>query len=65
MIKTKTIKSCREDGDSYGIANKKLSAIYQFAKALPLLFVPATQLTKDDKKRKRLDNLYRIETSPL
>ena len=54
-----------EDGDSYGIANKKLSAIYQFAKALPLLFVPATQLTKDDKKRKRLDNLYRIETSPL
>ena len=54
-----------EDGDCYGIANKKLSAIYQFAKALPLLFVPTTQLTKDDKKRKRLDNLYRIETRPL
>ena len=47
-----------EDGDCYGIANKKLSAIYQFAKALPLLFVPTTQLKRRMTKRGKGLTIY-------
>ena len=40
--------------DKYNIEEKKLSAIFQFAKAMPLLFVPTSHIKKDDnKKRKR------------
>jgi len=35
---------------------KKLSALYQFARSMPLMFVPATH-TKVDKKRKRENNV--------
>ena len=42
------------NNDKYNIEEKKLSAIFQFAKALPLLFVPTSHIKKDDnKKRKR------------
>ena len=45
-----------EEGDSYHVDQKKLSAIYQFAKAMPLLFVPGPTLVKAvDNKRKRDD----------
>ena len=37
---------------------EKLSAIFQFAKAMPLLFVPPSHVKKDDKKKqKRSDNM--------
>ena len=49
-----------EDGDNdvddhdYCVDKKKLSAIFQITKAMPLLFVPASHVTKvNDKKRKR------------
>ena len=43
-----------EYGDNDGIATKKLSAMYQFAKAMPLLFVPASHTKKvSNNKRKR------------
>ena len=45
-----------EEGDNYHVDKKKLSAIYQFAKAMPLLFVPApTSVKAVDNKRKRDD----------
>ena len=43
----------------YKIEEKKLSAIYQFAKAMPLLFVPASHIKFDGKKRKRDAILYK------
>jgi hypothetical protein len=43
-----------EEGEAYNIGEQKLSAMYQFAKALPLLFVPASHTNKDsNNKRKR------------
>ena len=46
-----------EDGESYNIEGRQLSAIYQFARALPLLFVPASHHVKGgDHKRKRCDD---------
>ena len=43
-----------DDDEQHGIEERKLSAIFQFARAMPLLFVPP--LTKADiKKRKRSD----------
>ena len=40
----------------YNLVERKLSAIYQFAKAMPLLFVPSSHI-KDggNKKRKRCE----------
>ena len=47
-----------DDDESYNVEEKKLSAIFQFAKAMPLLFVPASHIKKDDnKKRKRDDDM--------
>ena len=37
----------------YNILARKLSAIYQFAQAMPLMFVPRSYIKVDDKKRKR------------
>ena len=43
-----------DDDESYNIEEKKLSAIFQFAKSMPLLFVPTSDIKKDvNKKRKR------------
>ena len=42
-----------DDGKEYGIEERKLSAIFQFAKAMPLLSVPASHCNGNDKKRKR------------
>ena len=39
-------------GGSYNVDQMKLSAIYQFARAMPLLFVPASHVKLDNKKRK-------------
>ena len=37
----------------YRIERRKLSAIYQFAKVMPMLFVPASLIKANEKKRKR------------
>ena len=37
----------------YDVDRRKLSAIYQFAQAMPSLFVPVPQVKGVDKKRKR------------
>ena len=43
-----------EDGESYSIGERKLSAIFQFAKAMPLLLEGISQMKMDDnRKRKR------------
>jgi len=42
-----------EEREDYHIEQKKLSAIFQFAKAMPLLLVPASHIKVDDRKRKR------------
>ena len=39
----------------HSIYKRKLTAIYQFAKALPLLFVPASHIKRNENKRKRED----------
>ena len=39
-------------GGSGNVDQMKLSAIYQFARAMPLLFVPASHVKLDNKKRK-------------
>ena len=44
-----------DEEDDYQIEKMKLSAIFQFAKAMPLLLVPASNIKEDDKKRKRID----------
>ena len=45
-----------DDDESYNLGEKKLSAIFQFAKAMPLLFVPASHIKKDDNKKRKRDN---------
>ena len=40
-------------GARYDFEEKKLTAIFKFAKAMPILFVPATHGNGNDKKRKR------------
>ena len=35
------------------VDERKLSAMYQFAKAMPLLFVPASHIKRGNNKRKR------------
>ena len=42
-----------EEGGSYNIDERKLSAMYQFAKAMPLMFVPASHNKGGNNKRKR------------
>ena len=44
-----------EGGDSYNIDERKLSTIYQFAGAMPLMFVPVAHNKGGDNKRKRGD----------
>jgi len=44
-----------EEEESYNIGERKLSAMYQFAKAMPLLFVPVSHNKGGDNKRKRDD----------
>ena len=39
--------------ESYNIDERKLSAIYQFAQSMPLLFVPASHIKGENNKRKR------------
>ena len=39
----------------YNIEERKLSAIFHFAKAMPLLLVPASNIKEESKKRKRND----------
>ena len=47
-----------DDDENYNVEEKKLTAIMQFAKAMPLLFVPASHIKKNEhKKRKRDDNM--------
>ena len=41
-----------DEEESYNIDGKKLSAIFQFAMAMPLLLVPASHVKADSKKRK-------------
>ena len=43
---------CLDDYD-YQADEKKLSAIYQFARSMPLMFVPSSHTKVGDKKRKR------------
>ena len=43
------------DGEDRRVEQRQLSAIFQFAKAMPLLLVPASNIKEDDKKRKRFD----------
>ena len=43
------------DREAYHVEEKKLSAIFQFAKAMPLLLVPASNIKEEIKKRKRND----------
>ena len=42
-----------EVGDADDIGKRKLSAIYQFARAMPLMFVPSFHIKVGDKKQKR------------
>ena len=44
-----------DERGSYKIDERKLSAMYQFAKAMPLLFVPVPHNKGGDSKRKRDD----------
>lgn len=43
-----------DDDDSASVERRKLSAIYQFAKDMPILFIP---INADDKKRKRTESV--------
>ena len=42
-----------DEEESVVVDVRKLSAIYQFAQEMPLLFVPVSQNIKNSKKRKR------------
>jgi len=42
-----------EETYDYKVQERKLSAIYEFALAMPLLFVPISHIKGEDKKRKR------------
>ena len=42
-----------DDGESYDVDAKALSAIYHFTKDMPLMFIPSCHNKADDKKRKR------------
>ena len=42
-----------QDREDYHIENRKLSAIFQFAKGMPLMFVPETHIKVYNRKRKR------------
>ena len=42
-----------EAGGADDIGKKKLSSIYQFAQAMPLMFVPTFHIKGGDNKRKR------------
>ena len=42
---------------------RKLSAIFQFAKAMPVLFVPASHIKKDDNKKRKRGNVQKVRPS--
>ena len=44
-----------EERGRYNIDGRKLSSMYQFAKAMPLFFVPVLHYKGGDNKRKRDD----------
>ena len=48
-------ESNNEEDEEYNIEERKLSAIFQFAKFMPLLFVHTSNIKIDNKKRKRLE----------
>ena len=50
-----------EEEWSYNIEERKLSAIYQFAQAMPLLFVPASSCIKGVVKTNQPTTLWRVE----
>lgn len=41
---------------SYNVDQMKLSAIYQFARAMPLLFVPASHVKGENNKKQKMDS---------
>ena len=43
------------DDEEFDVIGRKLSAIFQFAKAIPLLFEGISHINADNKKRKRED----------
>ena len=45
--------ACEEGRESYNIDRRKLDTIYQFAKAMPLLFVPVSHINKDSKNKRK------------
>jgi len=45
------------DGRSYEFDKRKLSAIYQIAQAMPVLFVPASHTKSDDNKKRKRDDV--------
>ena len=45
------------DGRSYEFDKRKLSAIYQFAQAMPVLFVPASHPKADGNKKRKRDSV--------
>ena len=42
-----------EERKNYKIRERKLTAVYQFAKAMPLMFVPSSHIKGTNNKRKR------------
>ena len=40
------------EASSYNVAKQNLTAIYQFARAMPILCIPSSQMKMDNKKRK-------------
>ena len=48
-----------EDYDEINVERRKLSSIYQFVGAMPLLFVPTPRINVICKKRKRKGNIHR------
>lgn len=49
-----TITFEREKTEGYNTEERKLSAIYQFALAMPMMFIPSSHTKVEDKKRKRV-----------
>ena len=47
-----------EDRESYDLDTTKLSAIYQFAHAMPLLFVPALHHTEGENNKRKRDDMH-------
>ena len=50
--------SWNDEKGGYSIQGKKLSAIYDFSRAMPLLLEGISSMKVDSKKRKRSDRLW-------